>query len=1770
MERTELTTGTAAVGAERDGFLLAGFAALLHRLTGQERIGLDRVDRSGRTEHVLLSVTGGSTLRSVAHSAGAGPLPEAAPVGIRFAPPGAAPARAGSPGELHLVVRTGVRGGDALELHYDGALFDRSTATRLLGHYRTLIEDATRSPDRPVESLRLLTDAQRRQVLVEWNSTEADLPHGTPLHEAFEARADRSPDAVAVVHGSERWSYGRVDAEANRLAHHLRSLGVGPDARVGLCLDRSPGLLVAVLGILKAGGAYVPLDPDYPARRLTAMAEGTACTVTVSREALAARLPDGGAGGPLVLLDRDADVLAARPPYSPGVTAGPDDLCYIIHTSGSTGAPKPIALRHRGVMNNLADLNTRFGVGPGDSVLALSSPSFDMSVYEFLGMTLAGGTVVVPEPERIKDPAHWAELLAGHGVTVWNSAPALLGLLTDHLERTGGRRLPRLRLAMLGGDWVPVPLPDRVRALAPGLRFIVMGGATEASIHSTIHEVGTVDPGRPSIPYGRPMANQRAYILDGALRPVPPGVPGELYLAGTGLARGYLDQPERTAERFFDWSHGGVSDRLYRTGDLARFGPDGLIELLGRMDFQVKVNGLRVELGEIETVLRGHPAVRSAAVVAREGRLIAYAVPSEPEGNSQVVEDELRTLAAGRLPEYMVPRAFVILEALPLTPNGKLDRANLPAPVFAGAGYRAPGTAAERVLAEVFADVLGREQVGVDDDFLAVGGDSVRAIQVVTRARARGFGITARELLERRSVAAVAEVAAATDPAGREEAPAAPLVAVAPADLEAWRRRHPGLSEVWPPTSTQTGMLFESMLDDTGHDTYQMQTVFHLSGPVDAGRLRAAGRALLDRHASLRVAFVRDSADHPVQLVVDGVEPPWREVFMDVLPEDDGEEALRRFLAEDRDERFDPAAPPLLRMALVRLGPDRARLVLTAHHALIDGWSEQVLAHDLRRLYDSGGNGSALEPVRGFRDFLGWLARRDTEGAARAWAAELAGLDGPTLLAPLGARPDRDAGVGEITVPLPEEEVRRLARCCAELGVTVNSLVQGAWAVLLGALTGRPDVVFGATVSGRPGALTGVESMVGLFINTVPVRARLDAGTTATELLTGLRDRQAALLDHHHTGLTEIHRAAGVDALFDTLLVFQSYPSYPVIRAGSAAASASAFEVTGVTSVGTVNYPLALFVEPNRLTLQYHRGPYDEEAAGSLMARFRSILRQMAASPGARVDAVDVLSADERARFEAESASDAGPARTVTALFDRWAAATPDAPAAVCGEESLTYRELDAWAWRLARLLSWRGVGAGSVVALAVPRSARLAVALLGTLRSGAAYVPADADSAAVATLTLTPAEVAEAESGDSRGPGVPVGPRWPACLRRTPPVGRVAVGHDALAREVRGFAARAGIRPGARLIAASPGADAAAFEILAGLCAGAVVDVVADPVSAEAPTGWEGAVVSTTAPLLAGVFDRSPGTVGASAVVLSGDIPSGPLLRYVRACVPGARITYAGGGPRYVLGAALQPLPVGAVGELYVAGPAADGGTDDPGPAASRFVADPYGPPGSRMYRTGVPARWNGEGEPVYAGVRARVRGRRVRTCDVEAVLAAHPGVAQALVVAREGAGGGESVLDCYVVPRRDGGGAEAAEVRAFLARRLPDALVPAAVTALDRLPLTADGVVDLAALPEPESEPGEGAYREGRTAREKALCALFAEVLEVERIGIDDNYLALGVNSLMAGRLVGRMHRTLGVKSSIRTVFRYPTIAQLADRLGAPAAESRPPLRRMTGNPT
>ncbi|WP_326786384.1 non-ribosomal peptide synthetase [Streptomyces sp. NBC_00151] len=640
-------------------------------------------------------------------------------------------------------------------VEYAEDLFDEATVRRLWQHYEVLLTAAVADPEQVLSELPLLTAAELERTVAQWNDTTAPAPDRC-LHQLFEDRAAARPDAVALAWTGGGITYGELNHRADRVAGRLRAAGVGPDTRVAVCLDRSVGMAVALLGVLKAGGAYVPLDAAYPSDRLAFMLEDARPVALVTDPELLSRLPVDAVTGRVVgaadgfeveVLLAEALEAAVEAGASPRPEAGhaavrPGHLAYVIYTSGSTGRPKGVAVTHRGVVNNIADLNRSSSIGPNDSVLALSSPSFDMSVYEVFGMLAAGGTTVLPDADRAKDPRHWAELVERHSVTVWNSAPTLLeALVTSYGDGRPAR--PTLRVAFLGGDWVPVSLPDRARAHFPELDVIVMGGATEASIHSIVQPVGETGADWVHIPYGRPMANQQALIVDANMRAVPVGVPGELCLAGIGLARGYLGRPALTADRFVPHPYAGsypgipAGARLYRTGDLARYAPDGTIHLIGRLDHQVKVRGFRIELGEIDAALGRHPRIAESVAVVRvdeQGHglgLTAYVVPAD--GPAPTV-GELRDHLAATLPDYMVPDVFVPLDALPLSANGKIDRRALPEAaaetLTLSTEFVAPGTPVERAIADIWTAVLDVDRVGAHDNFFELGGNSLGVTQV--------------------------------------------------------------------------------------------------------------------------------------------------------------------------------------------------------------------------------------------------------------------------------------------------------------------------------------------------------------------------------------------------------------------------------------------------------------------------------------------------------------------------------------------------------------------------------------------------------------------------------------------------------------------------------------------------------------------------------------------------------------------------------------------------------------------------------------------------------------------------------------------------------------------------------------------------------------------------------------------------------------------------------------------------------------------------------
>ncbi|MFI5800203.1 amino acid adenylation domain-containing protein [Streptomyces sp. NPDC051677] len=1036
-----------------------------------------------------------------------------------------------------------------------------------------------------------------------------------------------------------------------------------------------------------------------------------------------------------------------------------------------------------------------------------------------------------------------------------------------------------------------------------------------------------------------------------------------------------------------------------------------------------------------------------------------------------------------------------------------------------------------------------------------------------------------------------------------------------------------GISDVLPLSPLQEGLLFHALYDDDHDpDVYAAQQVLELSGDVDPAAVRAAGQALLDRHPNLRACFRRRDSGRPFQIVPTDTELPWADVDLSALDEQARQTAWQRLLDEERTRRFDLAKPPLLRHLLVRWAPDRYQLVITNHHILLDGWSKQLLVREFGALY-AGEHPTALPPVPPYRDYLAWLARQDHAAAERAWQDALGSVAEPTLLA--RTAPAAPVLPHELVVELAEEPTARAEATARSLGVTLNTLVQGAWGVLLGRLTGRTDAVFGQTVSVRPPELPNVASMVGFCINTVPTRVSWDDGDTVAEFLTGLQSRQAGLLPHQHLGLADIRRATGTGDLFDTLLAFENYP---------ASAAPGASRVTRLTGRDATHYPLTLSVLPARrlaLRLSYRPDLYDEAGARALLDRFARVLAALTADPARPVREVEALLPGEREHLLGRTASAthaaAEPAATLPELFAQQAARTPEATAVVHGATRLTYREVDERSHRLARLLAERGAGPERLVALALPRTPDLVVAVLAVLKTGAAYVPMDpeyptrrlafmlADSDPVLLLTT-----------DDLASGLPAGQvpvvtvaeplDHPSAALQAPPP---APGNTAYVIYTSGSTGRPkGVAvPHANVVRLFESArqwfdfgpddvwtlfhsyafDFSVWELWGALLHGGTLVIVPFAVSREpeeflrllaqervtvlnqTPSafgellradaalpevgrrlalryvvfGGEALDVARVAewytrhpqdaPVLVNMYGITETTVHVTGLPLSGDSPRDGRGRIGRP-LPDLRA--------YVLDAGLRLVPPGTTGELYVAGPGlARGYQGRPGLTAGRFVADPFGGQGARMYRTGDLARLSAEGELEYAGRaddQVKIRGFRIELGEVEAALTGHPEVARAVVLVRDGR------LVGYVVGQTP----DADEVRRHAGRTLPEHMVPSAVVVLDRLPLTSNGKLDRAALPEPAAP--TGGSRAPRTPQEEILCGLFADVLGVaaHRVGAGDGFFDLGGDSLLAMRLSDRIRGALGTALPVRAVFEAPTPAGLAQRLSSGDDVRRPEL--------
>ena len=1093
---------------------------------------------------------------------------------------------------------------------------------------------------------------------------------------------------------------------------------------MGLCVERSLDMIVGLLGILKAGGAYLPLDPAYPPERLAFMLEQARPKLLLTQARLLHQLPPYR--GPVLRLDEDWQELAWLPTKAPAHKASPrhlaQQLAYVMYTSGSTGEPKGICISQASIVQLVSKTNY-IDLKPGVQIGQAANICFDATTFEVWGALLNGATVHLLNADDVLDPTRFANQLQQHRFNTLFLTTALF----NQLAQIDPGLFASLDYLLFGGEAVDVRQVAAVLEGGKPRNLLHVYGPTETTTFATWFPIVDINKDATTIPIGRGLSGVRVYVLDGGLQPVPTGVVGELYVAGSGLARGYLGRRGLTAERFVADPFGPAGGRMYGTGDLVRWRADGAVEFVGRADQQVKIRGFRIELGEIEAALARHPSVAQSAVLAREDapgvkRLVAYVVAATGQSADAPT---LRSHLAQSLPDYMVPSAFVVLKDLPLTPNGKLDRRALPAPEITPMVQRAPRTPQEEIFCALFGQVLGVKQVGIDDNFFALGGDSIVSIQLVSLARKAGLLITPRAVFQHQTVAALAAAAQPLQQAAPALADVKSLLSLTQTDLERLEARYAGIEDILPLSPLQEGLLFHALYAAQGPDVYTTQLQLNLQGRLDEATLKSAVQALLQRHASLRAGFQHENLSRPVQIIVASPELPWRSLDLSLLDAASRNARLEEIVAQERAEHFDLATAPLIRFTLIRLSAEEHRLLLTSHHILMDGWSTPVLIRELLALYANRGDGGSLPPVTRYRDYLRWIAAQDRSAALTAWREALAGLEEPTRLAAdaVGRAPLAPERVALTLSPALTSALNREAR---GRGLTLNTYIQAAWAILLGRLTGRDDVVFGITVAGRPPELPGIESMVGLFINTLPLRVRLAPEQPLGSLLAQLQDRQSALMAHQHVGLAEVQGLAGLGELFDTLVVFENYP---VDRSGPEAEAG--LRLADITGHDATHYPFTLMAIPGeslQLRLDYRRDLFDRGSIEALAQRLIRLLEAAVADPEQPIGSLDILSIAERHIILRQWNDTARqiPSATLPALFAAQAAQNPDAVAVVFEDATLTYAQLDARANQLAHHLRGLGVGPEVVVGLCVERSLEMMVGLLGILKAGGAYLPLD------------------------------------------------------------------------------------------------------------------------------------------------------------------------------------------------------------------------------------------------------------------------------------------------------------------------------------------------------------------------------------------------------------------------------------------------------------
>ncbi|SFK54714.1 non-ribosomal peptide synthetase [Lysobacter sp. cf310] len=1309
-----------------------------------------------------------------------------------------------------------------------------------------------------------------------------------PVHGPIERQAACSPDAVAALCGEQSLRYAELNARANRLARHLRALGVREEVCVGVLMERSLDLPVALLAVLKAGGAFVPLDPSYPADRLAFMLADTAAPVVLTQSWLRERLPANSHDVECVCVDTAWDALSQWAASDLDIEIAQEQLAYVIYTSGSTGSPKGVELLHRGLASHAAWLREAVAIVPDDRILQCNSISFDATLVEFFAPLQSGAALVLAHPSRQLDMPYLAALIAGRQVSLVNCVPSFLrGLLGEPSLVPAS-----LRYVACGGDALTADLARRLREIAPGARLGNFYGPTETTIDATHYEVPAELAGDAAVSIGRPIDHVWCEVLDAQQRQVPPGVVGELHVGGAGVARGYRNQPRLTAERFIEHpSRPGA--RMFRTGDRVRQRADGNFDFIGRTDSQVKVRGYRIELGEVESALAAIDGVEDCAVVLREDargepRLVAYA------SGADLKADALRVALRLRLPGHMLPSAFVLLAQLPMLASGKIDRARLPAPSrasLAQQAFDAPRGELEQEVAGLWRSLLGLEQVGRDDHFFELGGHSLLLVAMLHRLRQHGWTVDAHMVFAHPTLAGLCVAMTATRPPAAAALPAShvpedavvitpemfPLLDLDAQELARIAAEVPGgagnIQNIYPLLPLQEGMLFHHRLQQQG-DAYLSRRLLGFDSSARAQRFLAALQQVIDRHDAFRTAILWRGLSRPVQVVL-------RRAQLPVLKLRGRRDGRARLLActDPLMQRMALDQAPLFSAVMVNDATgEGCTLALLSHHIINDNVSEDVLWDEVAAIL-AGAPESLSTPVPSFRTFVGQTLSRDQAGAKAYFERELGDLCEPTT--PFGLVDVRNDGhqATESRIRLDPAMCARLSASARAAGVSAAVLFHVAWAMVLARCDGRDDVVFGTVLSGRLATGDETNGCVGLLMNTLPLRVRLTQGSVR-RTVAAVHAQLAELLEHEHASLVLARSCSAVPApspLFNALLNYRHGDAGHFQSGSGAARDPRLSGITLLSDEERTNYPISLTVDQCGdgflLTAQCIAGADPARIAAYASTAIAALVSALEAGGDDDIATLDVLPGEEYRRLVVDGNATARPLGQDGRVVDQLAARMahrPDAPALRYGDECLSYRELCAQVHRAAHRLRARGVARGSRVGVCLPRGTGMVVTLLAILRAGAAYVPLDPEypwsrlaymagdagldlmvGAAERWQAILPPErgldladlIAESDDGAdiewSADPQRDARAQDPAYVIYTSgstgtPKG-VVVPHRALENFLASMASAPGLSASDRLMAVTTlSFDIAALELLLPLCVGAEVVIASREIASD------------------------------------------------------------------------------------------------------------------------------------------------------------------------------------------------------------------------------------------------------------------------------------------------------------------------------------------------